>query len=1003
MYGVLKRKLALLVSLVFVLGTFGVPAYAKSGEEAAADAYSASNTKSAVQLTKLCVGGQEMDLTTASYWNMELTTGSTWNLDLTEGTDTDYDFKFENNELYLNLDKDDILIGNADDAAHYGAAIYAKGDLTIILEDDGEVQGVAASGINSTGICVIDGNLTLKGNHTLTAAGGEAKGDNAVSAGIYVYSENGDVSVIVTDNCKLIAHGDSSTENKDFFGINFSAGVYAVSKSGNVSVTADNGSIDCTSTYGVNCESDGIYSISWDGNVDVTVRNNGEINAKAEDVCIFVRCNYGTASVNVLDNSTIKVENETYGLYVSGFNDAYSSLYVGKDSKIEVVGTQNSQEDGIGVFLSTPHKSTKMTVAENGEIVTKDCQDGILMEGAYYDKGDVALEVKDGGKIEVNESENGISLYGFYDFLSVSVLDNGSININDCDTGVYIHNGYGESLLTAGKNGKIEIKNSTCGIQMESYYNKGSVTADGGSITSNAEEIGINFINGSYTITTKNGGTVDFKGTKEINTTNSVVYKNDGEPSVIEGSIYENSCEYDGDMEIPQGYKLNIKNGQTLHISEYSKLEVNGTLVNNGTLKIDNSSLLLGDGTLEGDGKFLIDKAFPIVKAPEKLTYTGSDLTGNIKITEPAESYEILGKTFEVSNLVTSDMLERKIYKDNRYQEVENIIGVGIYEIVYSYYYDNDSGTLTTIKFDPIYITVEAAESGSSSGGGGSSSSRYNNDIDVKEGNTFGTVTVSPKTANKGEEVTITVVPKDGFKVDEVTVKDDDGNKVDVEKVSNTEYTFIHPGKATDIYVTYVKTEDTEKPETAQPDTFPFDDVPEGAWYRKAAEYAYEKGIISGTGENTFSPNTNTTRGMIAAILWRLEGSPKTDYAMTFTDVDDSMYYFDAVRWAVSNGIVSGYDSNTFGGNSNITREQFAVMLYNYAKYKGYDVSVGENTNILSYTDASSISEYAYEAMQWACGEGIINGMGNGTLAPQDSATRAEAAQMIMVFCEKFN
>ncbi len=308
---------------------------------------------------------------------------------------------------------------------------------------------------------------------------------------------------------------------------------------------------------------------------------------------------------------------------------------------------------------------------------------------------------------------------------------------------------------------------------------------------------------------------------------------------------------------------------------------------------------------------------------------------------------------------------------------------------------------------DEEYVTVSVTEKtestgSSSSGGGGGSLSRYYNDIDVKEDNdTFGTVTVNPKTANKGEEITITVEPKTGFEVDTVTVKYDN-NEVDVEKISDTEYTFIHPGKPTGIYVSYVKAEPTEVPEEVQPDTLPFDDVSAGAWYRKAVEYAYEKGIMSGTGENMFLPNIEITRGMIVSIIWRLEGSPVVNYAINFSDVDPSMYYSEAVRWAVSQGIANGMGDGTFGGYNNITREQLAVMLYNYAKLKGYDTTQG-GMAIREFADYENISDYAKEALTWAVNAGIINGMGDGTLAPQGSATRAEAAQMIKVFCEKYN
>ena len=190
-----------------------------------------------------------------------------------------------------------------------------------------------------------------------------------------------------------------------------------------------------------------------------------------------------------------------------------------------------------------------------------------------------------------------------------------------------------------------------------------------------------------------------------------------------------------------------------------------------------------------------------------------------------------------------------------------------------------------------------------------------------------------------------------------------------------------------------------EPEETEETETISFKDVKESDWFYEAVSYAVENGLMSGMSEDIFAPNTPLTREMLAVILWNLEGNPTPDEVAPFLDVTSDKYYANAIAWANENGIVAGY-GNTFGVGDSITREQFAVMLYNYAQYQGYDVSVGEDTNILSYTDAFDISNYAYPAMQWACGAGIMSGNDDGTLNPQGKATRAEAATMLMNFCE---
>jgi len=197
-------------------------------------------------------------------------------------------------------------------------------------------------------------------------------------------------------------------------------------------------------------------------------------------------------------------------------------------------------------------------------------------------------------------------------------------------------------------------------------------------------------------------------------------------------------------------------------------------------------------------------------------------------------------------------------------------------------------------------------------------------------------------------------------------------------------------------------TQSGEREESAdsQPVTLPFTDVAENDWFFDGVRYVYGNGLMNGTSANTFAPYVTTSRAMIVTVLWRMEGSPVVNYAMNFDDVDMGTWYTEAIRWAASEKIVEGY-AGKFNPNDSITREQLAAILWRYAKYKGFDVSVGENTNILSYNDAFDISEYAIPAMQWACGAGVIGGKGNGILDPHGNATRAEVAVMLERFCSK--
>jgi hypothetical protein len=161
--------------------------------------------------------------------------------------------------------------------------------------------------------------------------------------------------------------------------------------------------------------------------------------------------------------------------------------------------------------------------------------------------------------------------------------------------------------------------------------------------------------------------------------------------------------------------------------------------------------------------------------------------------------------------------------------------------------------------------------------------------------------------------------------------------------------------------------------------------------------YIYEQGLMTGTGTHTFGPGLPMTRAMIVIVLWRFAGELEAP-ASGFGDLSWD-WYRNAVDWAAESGIVTGYDETCFRPNTPVTREQLVAILYRHVIYIGYDVSVGEETNILSYTDAFDISEYAIPAFQWACGAGIIEGS-NNSLDPQGLATRAQVAAILMRFME---
>lgn len=310
----------------------------------------------------------------------------------------------------------------------------------------------------------------------------------------------------------------------------------------------------------------------------------------------------------------------------------------------------------------------------------------------------------------------------------------------------------------------------------------------------------------------------------------------------------------------------------------------------------------------------------------------------------------------------------------------------------------NDTGVAITVKFNGTNkdVAKDATETfsytkPSSSSSGGSSSGKTTYKVTTSAVNNGG-VNASPSNAEKGAAITITLSPDKGYKLDKLTVTDGSGKTVSTVKKSDTVYTFTMPASAVKVGVSYVKATET-------PSKTKFNDVSANDWFASAVDYVTGKGMMNGTADNTFSPKANTTRGMVVTVLYRLENQPSTS-AASFTDVASGAYYANAVAWANANGIVSGYGSGKFGPNDKVTREQLAAILYRYAQYKKYDVSVGEDTNILSYDDAQSISSYAIPAIQWACGAGVVTGKSGSKLDPKGNATRAEVAAMLMRFCE---
>lgn len=391
---------------------------------------------------------------------------------------------------------------------------------------------------------------------------------------------------------------------------------------------------------------------------------------------------------------------------------------------------------------------------------------------------------------------------------------------------------------------------------------------------------------------------------------------------------------------------------------------------------------------------------------------------------------------------------------------------------VYSDYYWQYNDSYFTYSFtmpeDDVYFEVELTGDGEF-------------DIETTSNGYYGSVSIDGNidSADRGDVVSFTVTPRNGYIVESVTVYDEDYDPVTVTRDSKdwNSFSFTMPNSDVEIHVTYTDdyheiTMDVGRNGTATPDaepsgyfgyvyygidgeriyvnatpdkgyevksvsvtdekgkkvsvyeglkddqyyftmpesdvtvtvefqyrelTNPFTDVKTTDWFYDAVSYVYTEGLMTGTGSYTFSPNGTTSRAMLVTILWRLQGEPYVS-GYGFNDVKSSAYYYDAVRWAARYGIVEGYEGNVFKPDDPITREQFAAILYRYADYCNYNTSA--STNLSAYKDSAKVSSWATTSMKWAVAEGLFEGDNLGNLDPQGQTTRAAAAKLLMAFCE---
>ncbi|MBQ9535299.1 MAG: S-layer homology domain-containing protein [Clostridia bacterium] len=306
----------------------------------------------------------------------------------------------------------------------------------------------------------------------------------------------------------------------------------------------------------------------------------------------------------------------------------------------------------------------------------------------------------------------------------------------------------------------------------------------------------------------------------------------------------------------------------------------------------------------------------------------------------------------------------------------------------------DDRAARTSFIMPAADVVIEAAYKASSFGGYGEDSGKPLYRITVEQSEN-GRISVKPTSAEAGEKVIVTVTPDSGYAVESVRVTDSNGREININTNSDGTYSFTMPAGRVTVTASFAAA-GHDCPSAV------FKDVDVSRWYHESVDYVVANGLMRGVSADTFDVSGTLNRAMLVTVLHRLEGEPAASGASPYTDVAEGQWYTAAVIWADKNGIVKGFGNGRFKPLEPITREQIAAVLYRYSRFKGYDVSAGEETNILSYEDALEISEWAFEPMQWANAEGLITGRSESQLAPRGNATRAEIAEVLTRFCKKF-
>lgn len=839
-----------------------------------------------------------------------------------------------------------------------GTATYDSQTNTLTLNDINITSGYADDRERVIGIYA-DSDLTIElvGENNITMPG-----DNNRSYGIRV---KGDLSISGSGSLNAVAGNVIAQDSTEHYSTGiytgghlniYGATVYA--KGGDIFSQGESYSCGVSTRGGLQLDFGGSLTAEG-GNANGSMAYSTGLEALGDEEYL---------NISIYDGNLIAKGGDTEGVIVVESNGAY----------LELAGFY-VYENTANVELTSGN--AKVTSVDESEEPYA-CSNGITVY-----EGDIALH---GGTIDISGGTwEGIDGDGWAVYVDGEESEDGAIS--------------GGNVLIKWEN--IELSPSGYG------FIEPKVT-----ITSTDEEKGAIFAGTGLEIGDKlimchpEGGKVaeieeeDYAFNTILNSDDSLAKNVVIEPLIhsvkIEGTDYGMSVLVPNNTSINEAYKDMLENSGLTDFSEIINTEKSG--YNFDGFYTESGEKFNFDNSVNGD--------MTITAKWTKKSYGG----GSSSTTTTTKKNDDGSTTKTTTNKKTGTVTETTTYPDGSTTKVETKKD----GTVTTTEKDKDGNTTTTVeKSDGTSTTTEKNKDGSEN----VTEKSADGTTVTTEKNTDGTKTVTTENADgsttteetkkdgtkvttetnadgetkaeidlpKNKETEVTIPVTDAEDVTSITVADKDGKKTEITDFEITEdgVNLTISGDCTAVINKAAKKE--------------FADVhPINHWSAADIDYSYIKGLMMGTSENHFSPDVPLTRAMLVTVLYRLEGEPATNRSIPFADIDMGAYYGNAVSWAKQNGIVNGVTETEFAPNSNITREQIAAIMHRYAQYKGYDVSVEENTNILSYDDFDTISEYAIASMQYAVGSGLMKGKSASTLNPLDNATRAEIAAILHRFIE---